>query len=74
MTYLRRRECGDRVEQGLDMRNVVRNWSVSPNKARALLIIAVLYLAGRAIPTAGADLPSFAKPKQVLWLDQVGRH
>lgn len=35
-----------------------------------LFVVAVIFVAGRSISTAGAELPSFAKPKEVLWLDQ----
>ena len=42
--------------------------SVSVTGARTCWAIAALLFAGA--PAASADLPSFAKPQKILWLDQ----
>jgi hypothetical protein len=45
------------------------HWLVSPNKTLSLSAIAALFFSS-VISAASADLPNFAKPKEVLWLDQ----
>jgi hypothetical protein len=44
--------------------------SISRYSERSLLAMTVVCLAARVIPAAGEELPSFAKPNEVLWLDQ----
>src|SRR6185437_10288880 len=51
------------------MRSLVA-MSASITRAFACWAIAALLLAGSAMSAASADLPSFAQPQKILWLDQ----